>query len=237
MMTDEEIVILIQQGIDTKENLEILYYNVEPVLRRTAEAYSSYCEIDDLMQEGFFAVKRAAELWSPDKGASFRTYLQYWLKSIIMRYAARDIDYHDHTKSLDYVLHDDNNGDSFTLGDTIEDEDDPIEDSTLRMEEKELKEKIWELVDTLEDRESGMLHDIYQHNFTLNDCSQKYHLSPDRCGQIKRHGLANMRGKKELLSPYMIDSIESYAFKCSGKRNYKYTGTSCVEKAVIKLYD
>lgn len=236
-MVIEDVVLLIQRGIDTKENLEKLYFELLPNIKKSAKPYSYYCDINDLLQESFFAVKRAAELWSPDGGASFISYLSFWLKSFMARYAGRNLSYLKHTESLDTVLYNDADGDPVRLEDIIKDKNDLIEDSTLRMEERELKEKIWQMVDNLSCQESEMLHDIFEHDMSLKECSDKHHLSPERCRQIKLSGLKKMRYKKQELTPYMIDSIESYAMHHSGRNEYKYTNTSCVEKAVIRLFD
>ena len=63
-MTNEELVRLIQDGIDTKANLWELYDRNRGFIADTVGRYSAYAEMDDLMQEAYFGLARAVELWT-----------------------------------------------------------------------------------------------------------------------------------------------------------------------------
>ena len=253
-MSNEELVNLIQGGIDVKQNLWKLYNQNIGVIRLIARRYTNGNNFEDLLQEAFFGIKRAAEMWSSEVGVPFLNYADQWISGYISRYAKSDdnirIPSMDastqyelrkkyNTFSLDSVLYRDKDGNPVTLEDVVQDPCDPIEEVTTEIESKELKAKLWELVDDLPERESQILHNVYEHGKTLDQCSKEMNVSGERCRQIKNKALHTMRdpGHQKALSPYMIDSIESYAFHRSGITDFKYTNTSCVEKAVIRLFD
>lgn len=84
-MTNEELVNLIQSGVDKQENLYQLYdanrgliFQIAVKIRRD--------EIEDLMQEGFFGIVKAAEHFDPSKEVPFHNYAPFWIKSSMLQY-------------------------------------------------------------------------------------------------------------------------------------------------------
>ena len=98
-MSNEELVLCIQRGEDVVENLEILYMNNLPLIRKIAARFTAKAELEDLTQEAFFGLIRAVELWDPEKDALFMTYAAYWIKHHIIRYI------HDHSTTIRVPVH------------------------------------------------------------------------------------------------------------------------------------
>ena len=65
-MTNEELVRLIQEGVDIQENMGILYKQNEGFIRTTCNPFSERAELDDLMQEAYFALVDAVRGKSED---------------------------------------------------------------------------------------------------------------------------------------------------------------------------
>lgn len=84
-MTNEELTLEIQQGANRKENLMVLYQQNYGLITKTAQKFAAYTELDDLLQEAFFAVTAAADHFDPAKG-SFSTYLSVWLRDAFCSY-------------------------------------------------------------------------------------------------------------------------------------------------------
>lgn len=85
MRTNEELVIEYQNG--NKEVLKDLYVNNAGLIEKIVRGYQGAAEDpDDLRQESFFGIVRAAELWKPDKGSSFITYAVFWIRQAIQSY-------------------------------------------------------------------------------------------------------------------------------------------------------
>ncbi len=85
-MTNEELVNLIQQGIDVTENLKTLYRKNERFIQRMVNRYSQEQDRDDLMQEAYFGLHIASQKYQADQGAQFLTYAGFWIKQSILRY-------------------------------------------------------------------------------------------------------------------------------------------------------
>lgn len=82
-MSNEDLVIMFQSGENRDQILETLYLENRNLIAKVANRYKSYESFDDLMQEGFFGLLKAAEEWSPDKGANFATYAFIWIRQAI----------------------------------------------------------------------------------------------------------------------------------------------------------
>ena len=85
-MTNEELAVKIQRGEDVQESLEALYLQNIGIIKKIVKKYAGVEDPEDLMQEAFFAIRKAALLWSPAAGAGFAHYAGFWIKQILLRY-------------------------------------------------------------------------------------------------------------------------------------------------------
>ena len=85
-MTNEELVLMVQAGEDRAGNIERLYLQNKGLIASIAARYVGYEDHEDLMQEGFLALLKAARLWKPDGGANFATYAARWMKATMREY-------------------------------------------------------------------------------------------------------------------------------------------------------
>lgn len=88
-MTNEELVKKIQSGEDPGGCLLYELYDqnqglIAKVIKK--HGYTQYAEMDDLMQESFFAVHKAAFRWREGAGMGFPGYLMSWVRACLGRY-------------------------------------------------------------------------------------------------------------------------------------------------------
>ena len=83
-MTNEELVIEYQTG--NKAVIEQLYLQNRGMIEKIVRRYAGIEELDDLRQESFFGLVKAAELWKPENETAFMTYAAYWIRAAIVRY-------------------------------------------------------------------------------------------------------------------------------------------------------
>lgn len=85
-MSNEELVFRIQQGGDRREELEQLYKQNRGLIAKVINHYHGRAEEEDLFQEAYFGIYKAAKNWSPEPETPFVNYAAYWVKSVIQRY-------------------------------------------------------------------------------------------------------------------------------------------------------
>lgn len=85
-MANEELVLAIRAGQNVNDNMTLLYNQNLPMIHRIVKKYSGVEEIEDLIQESYFALARAVELWDPKREAQFLTFFLVCLKTDLYRY-------------------------------------------------------------------------------------------------------------------------------------------------------
>lgn len=88
-MSNEELVLRYQSAHDLEEQKELLtelHNQNSGLIASIARRYEAYCELDDLMQEGYLGMVSAVERWDATKGANFATYAHYWIVQALSRY-------------------------------------------------------------------------------------------------------------------------------------------------------
>lgn len=86
-MTNEELVALIQEGVDVTENMGLLYQQniplIEQIISPLANLANGSAVIDksDLMQDAYIGLAEAAKRYDPSKGASFMTFAAFHIKT------------------------------------------------------------------------------------------------------------------------------------------------------------
>ena len=89
-MSNEELVKQIQSGEDVQEGMKQLWEQNKGLIYKIAFKYVSVAggvnDVDDLLQQGYLGLHRAAESFDSKQGASFINYASYWIKQSISRY-------------------------------------------------------------------------------------------------------------------------------------------------------
>jgi len=85
-MSNEELVKEIQQGINSKDNLEQLYAQNSGMIHKMAVRYSKFAEMEDLKQEAYFGIHEAAQKYECGHEVLFITYVTFWIQSAMKRY-------------------------------------------------------------------------------------------------------------------------------------------------------
>lgn len=93
-MDNEELVTAIQNGADRQNNMERLYLQNKGVMLKIARRYAAFADIDDLMQEAYFALDNAVNTYDNTCGAKFTTYLSYHLKGAFFRFIGQNTGVH-----------------------------------------------------------------------------------------------------------------------------------------------
>ena len=85
-MTNEEFVARIRNRIDTAECMAQLWQQNRAFVAKIAKRYAAYEDIDDLMQEAYFALMDAAYHFEEGHGTKFTTYATEAIRRRCLRY-------------------------------------------------------------------------------------------------------------------------------------------------------
>lgn len=85
-MSNEELVSQIQNNINARCNMELLYNQNKPYILKVVKRYAFNGDIEDLMQEAYFGLYDAAKRYEDTHEIKFITYAAYWIRQSITRY-------------------------------------------------------------------------------------------------------------------------------------------------------
>ncbi len=95
-MSNEELVMRIQHGINASEYLEQLYIQNKGFIATVIRKYRYACrsgynslpiiEMDELMHEAYFGLIEAARRFDPHQGNTFLTYAAHWINQVVKRF-------------------------------------------------------------------------------------------------------------------------------------------------------
>ena len=85
-MTNEQIVAEIRNGHSVTDNMQLLYENNLPLIKKFIKPYVVYGEWEDILQESFFGLWEAVQHYEISENVLFMTYARYWIKQSAQRY-------------------------------------------------------------------------------------------------------------------------------------------------------
>ena len=283
--TLEALVLKSQRETDKSDDLWEIYRLCDDKIRQAVSKYKGLGEDpEDLRQEAFFGVAKAAELWRPDGGETFTVYAYQWTCHTLRRYIdtcgggvrlpvyqearllkykkivsdfMRDFDRKPTAQELERELDispyqvgqlekdalaleiqstDErvSEDDELTLGETIIDKDNGIDNLLDEIDAQELSSLLWSLVDELESRECEVIKRRFQRGESLETCGRDLGVSRERVRQIEKRALRKLSHKKALQN-YRQDETYSLGLKRTSFQSFKDYLESSVEFAVLKL--
>lgn len=85
-MTNEALVERIRNGYSVTDNLQLLYVNNLPLIKRYIKPFTFYELEEDCLQEAFFGLWEAVKHYETSENVLFMTYAGYWIKQSVQRY-------------------------------------------------------------------------------------------------------------------------------------------------------
>lgn len=232
-MTNEQLAVLAKNGdINAIEQLYtknsgIIFHRLRPYQRRGYD-------IDDLMQEAYFALLKAIGSYKEDSGYKFVTYLSNMLKWYFSR----------------YITHDTNRRDLCVLDSPIDEDGDTtradlLPDSAAEFEENAIynadMKRVFGLVkDALKGENNGdmmysVLHDVFISGTTKAEIGRKYGVSGERIRQIEVKALRKLRNPKHKKLQSYREYVTDRSIHHGSLTEFKHTHTSSVEWALLKM--
>lgn len=85
-MTNEELVEQIRNGYHVTENMQVLYENNLPLIKKFIKPYTYYEPEEDLLQESYFGLWEGVRHYETSENVRFMTFARYWIKQSVQRY-------------------------------------------------------------------------------------------------------------------------------------------------------
>lgn len=232
-MTNEEIVAKIKAGIETADNMLLLWQQCRLFIHSIAIHFQGKAELEDLEQEGYLALYDAVDGFKPEYGYKFITYAGIWINQRIKKYIQNNTLVQ--IGSLDRYLTDDE--DDVTLLDMIASDVDVEVDVLTDEQNKQLKSILWPLVDALPDKQSKVLRDRYQGNKTLREAGESIGATVDQVRNIETKALRSIRYSRHarVLRAFLDDDVYSMGVSGTSANRFKSTWTSATERAAFSL--
>lgn len=236
-MSNEELVKQIQDGINVHENLESLWENNSGYVATIARKYEVAEELEDLINQGFIGLYKAAEMYKPEKGAKFLTYATYWITQSIQRYIQNcgKLSRVPGMGSLDKPIGEE---EDMSMYDLIPSPEDMEGDAMERIQQEQLTAVIWPIVDKLPEEQAAVIRARYQDRQTLEEIGNGLGTSKERVRHIEADALRYMRRSRirKVLEPYWEeDRIYSYALQGTSAATFENTWTSSTERVAVKI--
>lgn len=243
-LTNEELAILIQSG--NRQYIPQLWNQVYRFLDMKASMYFNYAcnsmknvlyELDDLKQEGFFAMIAAAEKFSPEKGCSFLTLFSLCLKTAFANVSGSgSFDPLFSSISGDVQMYDDDHG---TILDFIPDErsfgDGSVESmATAGIEANELHDILEKCLRSLPQTDETILRGLYYQGRSSKDIAEELHCTQQNIYAKKQSALEDLYTQRNIngLADFLDRNTNFY--RKSSVRSFNLSGTSVVESLVFE---
>ena len=126
-----------------------------------------------------------------------------------------------------------------SLYDILPGQEDVEEAVTDRIQEEQLRETLWGMVDELPGQQSTVIRMRYQEGATLKETGEAAGLSVEQTRQLQNKALRSLREPRRAkkLAPFLDEEIRSMAFVGNGTERFNRTWTSSTERAAIALAD
>lgn len=121
----------------------------------------------------------------------------------------------------------------------VPDKANQIEDVLEDVQREELREVIWNVVDSLPGKQGAVIRSRYQDGRTLKETGEALNISFQMVGQYEKKAITGLRhGKRAArLRPFLDDDICSISLRGSNIERFNRTWTSSTEMAVLKMYE
>ena len=208
------------------------------LFRRLAAAYRERMDaagvtLEDLEQEGYFAVAKAAKLYDPNAGAKFSTFLYYPVKNAFESAVGLNSERLRREPlcrcdSLDVPLYAEDNG-SDTRGDTVPDEaaEQAFTDADECLYTAQLHSALDDALALLDERQAVVLRGRFYEGRTLESLAVQLGISRERVRQTESKALRSMRFPRiqRKLEAYRENILSGSVYHGTGFTAWKERGS------------
>lgn len=209
-------------------------YWIQQAMLRYIAKYSGVVQIPENVRTKINRLRKFEHEYSAEWGREptekeIRLYFGYSYKEYRLIMESRSI---SNQESIDALVP---GTDDFKVGETVADPVNQYDQLLDQMQQEELADTLWQLVDDLPEQESQILHVEYQENISLRQASNKLGMEYETARAARARGLRTLAKPhyKRMLQHFLPDCALSMAYG-GGVESYNRTWTSSTERAAFK---
>lgn len=124
-----------------------------------------------------------------------------------------------------------------TIGDLVADSFDLEQSVTDRMQQQELEEVLWPIVDSLSEQQAETIRLRYQEGKSFVDAGKCMGISREAVRQHEYNALRELRrpSRVRLLRPFLYDEVRNRGMQGTGVGKFNVTWTSATEREALNL--
>lgn len=209
-------------------------YWIQQAMLRYIAKYSGVVQIPENVRTKINRLRKFEREYSAEWGREptekeIRLYFGYSYKEYRLIMESRSI---SNQESIDALVP---GTDDFKVGETVADPVNQYDQLLDQMQQEELADTLWQLVDDLPEQESQILHVEYQENISLRQASNKLGMEYETARAARARGLRTLAKPhyKRMLQHFLPDRALSMAYG-GGVESYNRTWTSSTERAAFE---
>lgn len=211
-MTNEELVIKIQAG-ETELTCELWHQVERFVMKQASRFFYTYqlrCEqfgltIEDLYQEGYFAINKSIEMFKTKKECKFLTYAGYQLKKIFFKVTKMNyIGWQNNTINRATSINEPVGDNETTLLDILVSPSTEIDKVVEKDFNEQLSKDLNNIIGELTERQAYVIIQRFYMNVKPVDIGRQLSVHKTTINSTYQTAINNMSQHKELL-PYLAD--------------------------------
>lgn len=140
----------------------------------------------------------------------------------------------DNMGSLDVPIGEEDEGSMYDL---LPGQEDLEETVTDHVQQEQLRDVLWRIVDELPGKQPAVIRMRYQDGKTLKETGKAAGVTIERARQLQNKAIRGLRVKKELREFWESEDIYSNSLKGNGVDSFNRTWTSSTERAALDLAD
>ena len=232
-MSNEELVHKIKSGTDTDYYFTELCQQLKGLIYQTANRYSGYAELEDLLQESFLALHGAVQHFDEQAGVKFSSYVTVCIKRRLYRYINQNHMTDNNTVSLYTPIASDD--EELCLCDTIAGTEDTEQEVLCKTYCNNMNCILWEAVDSLPDIQPNIIKLLYKEKRTAREAGEIVGLTRNNVANIKEKALRKLRLSRyvKYLKEYYFE-LEADGMSGTGNARFQRTWTSATERVALK---
>ena len=189
-MSNEELVKKIKSEENTGYYMAELWQQLKGLIYQTANRYSGYAELEDLLQESFLALYGAVQHFDEQAGVKFSTYLTVCLKRCLYRYIKQNHMTDNNTVSLYTPIS--TAEEEICLCDTLAGTDNTEHTAISTCYCDNMNLMLWGAVEELPGMQSNVLKLIYKERYTEKATGEILGYTKDNIAYIKYKALQRL---------------------------------------------